>query len=209
MFWKDEDIEELRGTSIFGESTDHLGIFSLIDVSVDKIGRVEAERDYHEKLLPVIKVTFQMSFPITMIQTFSWLQSRPDIFLTASIEVHYSLQRYHIMGSRILSRSFHVEKWEGRSEESGDDQTVATIANGSDGLDVDIADQGLKEEERVDEVEDSGESDDEDEDPSDVAMVPLADILNARYRSENVRLLFEGDLWLNTCGFYTPGKVVL
>jgi len=33
--------------------------------------------------------------------------------------------------------------------------------------------------------------DDEDEDPGDVAMVPMADVLNARYGSENV-VLYDG-----------------
>ena len=34
------------------------------------------------------------------------------------------------------------------------------------------------------------EEDSDDEDPSDVAMVPMADMLNARYGCENVGLLF-------------------
>ena len=98
------------------------------------------------------------------------------------------------MGSRILSRSFHVERWEGKDEENENDQTLATIPNKSDGMDVDTADdtadQDPSNEDRGDDVEDSGETDNEDsEDPSDVAMVPLADILNARYRSENVRMM--------------------
>ena len=93
------------------------------------------------------------------------------------------------MGSRILSRSFHVERWGGKDEESDDDRTSAAM-NMSDGMDVDTADQAPTEEDKDDKVEDDGETEDDTEDPSDVAMVPLADILNARYRSENVRILF-------------------
>ena len=35
--------------------------------------------------------------------------------------------------------------------------------------------------------EDEGSDDDDREDPADVAMVPMADMLNARFESENVR----------------------
>lgn len=89
------------------------------------------------------------------------------------------------MGSRILSRSFHVEKWEG---DEGD-RSLTAVGNKSDTMDVDPAEQDPRPtgEDKVDDMEDGEESDDEDEeDPSDVAMVPFADILNARYHSENV-----------------------
>lgn len=40
------------------------------------------------------------------------------------------------------------------------------------------------------ELEEHDDSDDEDrEDPADVAMVPMADMLNARFESENVRAI--------------------
>jgi N-lysine methyltransferase SETD6 len=83
-----------------------------------------------------------------------------------------------------------VEKWEGRNEESDDDQSLTAVGNKSDGMDVDATEQDPSpdEEDKADDVEDDEGSDDEDtEDPSDVAMVPFADILNARYHSENVR----------------------
>ena len=55
---------------------------------------------------------------------------------------------------------------------------------------TDLADTntGAAEEEEQHAEDEGGDSDDEDrEDPSDVAMVPMADMLNARFESENVR----------------------
>ncbi|KAF8517662.1 hypothetical protein JB92DRAFT_2905584 [Gautieria morchelliformis] len=155
MFWNTDDLEELRGTSIY-----------------DKVGRAEAEKDYYDKLLPA-------------------LNSRPDIFPAAAIDDYYCLQRYHIMGSRILSRSFHVERWRGEDEDSDQDQSLAAAVDKSDEMDIDTTDKDPTED---DGVEGGSESNDEDkEDPSDVAMVPLADILNARYQSENAKLCYDSE----------------
>ncbi|OBZ70756.1 N-lysine methyltransferase setd6 [Grifola frondosa] len=82
---------------------------------VEKIGKKEAEQDYYEKLIPAI-------------------QSRPDLF-PANSSQYYSLERYHLMGSRILSRSFNVEQWKG--EESEDNEDEHANANASDLMDVD------------------------------------------------------------------------
>ncbi len=81
MFWSPADLQHLAGTSI-----------------ADKIARDEAEADYHSKALPYIR-------------------SLPQVFLDgtgaedheAELNRWYSLDTYHIMGSRILSRSFHVK----------------------------------------------------------------------------------------------------
>ncbi|KAH7924236.1 SET domain-containing protein [Leucogyrophana mollusca] len=148
MFWGAEDLEELRGTAV-----------------VDKIGREDAERDYHEKLLPAI-------------------ESRPDLFPPDSVAQYYSLERYHIMGSRILSRSFQVERWD-RQGDDHDESEANTSA-----MDVDSAEFPDKGEDAH--TEEGEESDDEEvDDPSDVAMVPMADLLNARYGSENAKLFYE------------------
>lgn len=102
------------------------------------------------------------------------------------------------MGSRILSRSFTVEKWTGESshQKEGDSFVPTSDAEGAeDAMEVDGASAAdaqaiVEEQDEVDEpsyvVDDDDDSDDE-EDPSDVAMVPMADMLNARYGSENVR----------------------
>ncbi|KAJ8486926.1 hypothetical protein ONZ51_g4522 [Trametes cubensis] len=167
MFWGEEDIQELQGTAV-----------------VDKIGRDEAERDYHDKVTPAIK-------------------SRPDLFPEDKIDAHFSLERYHIMGSRILSRSFHVEQWKGEHSEEEEDQDEP---GNSSAMDVDPqegdAPEGAAEApepedagDGVEEVNVEEEEDDEDdedrEDPADVAMVPMADMLNARFESENAKLFYE------------------
>ena len=51
------------------------------------------------------------------------------------------------------------------------------------------------------------EEDSDDEDPSDVAMVPMADMLNARYGCENVGLLFSSSGNEVTLG--VKGEIVL
>ena len=101
----------------------------------------------------------------------------------AHLSTFYSLESYHRMGSRILSRSFHVERWQGKDEEGAQDEVEEPQNDSS--MDVDNADA----EETSDGTDVNQEENDEDgEDPSDVAMVPMADMLNARYGSENVRL---------------------
>ncbi|TFY56372.1 hypothetical protein EVJ58_g7685 [Rhodofomes roseus] len=155
MFWSDEDLRELSGTSV-----------------VDKIGKEEAEADYREKVAPAIK-------------------SRPDLFPEGAYQHHCSLERYHIMGSRILSRSFCVEPWSGEEEHDG---AAADGGADADAMDVDSADQNVTDlvddvEAQADDTLDVGEDDEDDEDSEDstnVAMVPMADMLNARYGSENV-----------------------
>jgi SET domain-containing protein 6 len=109
------------------------------------------------------------------------------------------------MGSRILSRSFTVHKWKGtvdldaaeEVDENGDDELSSTqdadasqASISSAGMEVD-ADAGL--DAILNEVQgnqnpalDEESNSDDEEDSSDVAMVPVADMLNARYESENV-----------------------
>lgn len=97
------------------------------------------------------------------------------------------------MGSRILSRSFHVEKWEGCDHEDNEDEEQDSGSGAA--MDVDCADETPDGEAEQDpaqiletSVDDDDDEEDEDaEDPADVAMVPMADMLNARFESENVR----------------------
>ena len=110
-------------------------------------------------------------------------QSRPDLFKHEHIETHFSLQNYHVMGSRILSRSFLVEKWEEGGDEGEDDPEENADQSG---MEVDSDHAETNEEEATGELEETDDDDDA-EDQSDVAMVPMADMLNARYGSENVR----------------------
>ena len=130
-------------------------------MSSGKIGKSEAEKDYYDKIVPAVK-------------------SRPDLFLLEHLDRWYTLDRYHVMGSRILSRSFQVEPWDPPEEDGAPPE-----------MDTDDDAQNLPEpaEGHRDEVgeERDGDSDDEGHgDPDDVAMVPMADILNARYGCNNV-----------------------
>ncbi|KAJ7071925.1 SET domain-containing protein [Mycena amicta] len=161
MFWSDDELEELRGTSV-----------------VEKLGKTDAERDFTEKVLPLV-------------------QSRPDIFTPDTIASFYTLELYHIMGSRILSRSFDVEKDE--SEEENENEA----GNTSLGSAMDVDEQGgqpaaesidAHEHEQEHDTEAEGADDDDGEDDSVVVcMVPLADMLNAQYGSENAKLFYEKD----------------
>ncbi|KAG9051389.1 hypothetical protein FS837_008486 [Tulasnella sp. UAMH 9824] len=139
MFWSDEELAQLKGSTI-----------------LKKIGKSEAEAEYLEKVLPLIK-------------------RRPDLFPPVGIAEQYSIERYHINGSRILSRSFHVEKWTGGDQNSESDE-------GSEGPADDM------------DMDDSKEDEDEDEereDTADVGMTPMADMLNARHGCDNARLFYE------------------
>ncbi|KAI0666004.1 SET domain-containing protein [Trametes maxima] len=165
MFWGEEDLNELKGTAV-----------------VDKVGRDEAERDYHGKLVPALK-------------------SRADLFPPDRAS-YFSLERYHLMGSRILSRSFHVEQWKGEQDDEDEEHEGEGAADTS-AMDVDpqeIGDEipGPTQAEENDgseephvEAEDDDDDDEDREDPADVAMVPMADMLNARYESENAKLFYE------------------
>ncbi|KEP52673.1 RuBisCO LSMT substrate-binding protein [Rhizoctonia solani 123E] len=153
MFWPIPELEELRGTSI-----------------AEKIGRDDAEKEYNERVIPLLK-------------------SRPDLFLPSHLDTYYTLEQFHIMGSRILSRSFHVEEDEVDKEENPD-----VSMESSKSMDVDRSREEANPPDQVneDEHQDDGDSDSEDEENvEDVAMVPMADMLNARYGGENAKLFYE------------------
>lgn len=145
------------------------------------------------------------------------LQSRPDLFAPADIDTRYSLACFHLQGSRILSRSFTLQKDRDYEEDGpgadADDDADAEVGNTSVGsaMDVDTP-RGAKaealghaphgDEEHGHGHGEEGEGsdsidDDDDEDPGFVAMVPFADMLNARYQSENVRLFLLHQLHAN------------
>lgn len=125
-------------------------------------------------------------------------QSRPDLFPEDKLERYFSIERYHLNGSRILSRSFTVKKWEPNttvtidSEDQGEEEEEdVPDANEDSAMDIDppTALETAQEEPtaHVELEEVDGDSDDDDGDsPADVAMVPMADMLNARFESENV-----------------------
>jgi SET domain-containing protein 6 len=109
------------------------------------------------------------------------------------------------MGSRILSRSFHVLRWKPEGEEPDEEAEVdeaeagselnvdGAAANGS-AMDVDTPNGEIADRipEATEDVKDEAADDEEDEqddryeDPADVAMVPMADMLNGRFDTETV-----------------------
>ncbi|KAJ7020004.1 SET-domain protein [Mycena alexandri] len=139
---------------------------------VEKLGKADAERDFREKLLRMV-------------------QSRPDIFPPDTIPIYYTLEIYHVMGSRILSRSFDVEKDDPEDETEGEEAGNTSLGSA---MDVDAPQEDAEsvhsgDSEHADEDEDAEEEDES----SGVSMVPLADMLNARYGSENAKLFYEKD----------------
>jgi SET domain-containing protein 6 len=81
------------------------------------------------------------------------------------------------MGSLILSRSFQVEAL------STTDSVDSSQTRSQEDAEMNLDEPSPRE---LDD-DDSDETEDED-DPANVAMVPLADMLNARYGCENVRV---------------------
>jgi SET domain-containing protein 6 len=149
MFWNDEDLEELRGTGI-----------------PSKIGKDEATKDYLEKVRPYIRERAHIFFG-------SIFDSKP---LEDLIDEHYSLHQFHLMGSRILSRSFHVK-----------DAKEGVL--GEEGKEYD--DRETKSDSGDDSSDD--EDDEESEDIETISMVPMADMLNARSGCDNAHLFYKRD----------------
>lgn len=148
MFWSEKELKELRGTSV-----------------TERIGREEADREYHTNVRPFI---------LNHAPVFLGAEEAPQI-RSNLLENYYSLQEFHIQGSRILSRSFYVKE---------DVPDGVAVGESSFGPDVDASE---------DVSEDGGDDDDaanEREDVADIAMIPMADILNASFASENARLFY-------------------
>lgn len=186
MFWQESDLKHLAGTSI-----------------ADKIARDEAEADYHNKALAYIR-----SLPGVFLQGAEGEKQRE-----AELEKWYSLETYHIMGSRILSRSFHVKSrkkgLEGKTVDmddldDGDDEEESEAevledegeGDGSDGE----ADEINNDAQDNDSDSDSDDDDDDDEEEQeqenviDISMTPMADMLNARFESDNARLFYKSQV---------------
>lgn len=84
------------------------------------------------------------------------------------------------MGSRVLSRSFTLSKEEEDRESNVDNSSLGSA------MDIDPPHNGTSPNSSVEDNEEEGG---EDEEETEVVMVPLADILNARYNTENVLAL--------------------
>ncbi|EJU04346.1 hypothetical protein DACRYDRAFT_114691 [Dacryopinax primogenitus] len=162
MFWTDEELGLLKGSLV-----------------LDKIGRAGAEKDYNEKVLPL-------------------LQKRTDLFAPSLFQTRYTLQNYHIQGSRILSRSFTVSPWSGAVPENDEDEAPelvdTSMASAGDELMGEVNVLGDDSEGNIDMGDmDEDEEDEEREKTEDVAMVPMADMLNARCGCNNAKLFYTRD----------------
>ena len=91
------------------------------------------------------------------------------------------------MGSCILSRSFSLGGSEAREGKNGDDRDTDM----SEAMDVDEAPsssgraQASKSRVADDGIKEDNDDDDDENDSSDIAMVPLADMLNACHGANN------------------------
>jgi SET domain-containing protein 6 len=110
------------------------------------------------------------------------------------------------MGSRILSRSFHVEKWKSEHEQEPEEDAEDKEEEEENSPPPDHAMEidevppiPLEVDPSVsfdshDAAEEDGEDDEDDgEDVGDVSMVPVADMLNARYGCSQAHLFYEKD----------------
>lgn len=168
MFWSKDELDYLQGTDI-----------------PEKIGRDEAEADYHAVVLPYVS-----QYP----QVFVRMEpGEPGV--KEEIERYYNLDLYHRMGSSILSRSFHVKRDLSHAEPDDADISsapaeVTVVRNVPDEEKDDEGEVEHPEEVEVDDDDEAAEEA-EDEDVADISMVPMADMLNARFESENTRLFYK------------------
>lgn len=109
------------------------------------------------------------------------------------------------MGSRILSRSFHVEPWtnedleedhdHGEEDGSDDQENLEANVSQSSAMDVDEPSENAEPpQEQTQKMDEDGEDEEDIDNPADIAMVPMADMLNARFESENAKLFYEENI---------------
>lgn len=108
------------------------------------------------------------------------------------------------MGTRLLSRSFTLENEEGEIDNFiQQDQETGLISSSSSGIamdtdgpqvltvnDIPQQDDRNQDSETIKEVVDSLENEEDDSEELEIVMVPLADMLNARFMANNVMLLY-------------------
>ncbi|GAC93658.1 nucleus protein [Pseudozyma hubeiensis SY62] len=189
MFWLDNDLQHLSGTSI-----------------ADKIARDEAEADYHNKAVPFI-----LSLPSVFLDGAAEDQRQEEL------QQWYSLDTYHIMGSRILSRSFHVKSrkkglegktvdmddLDGEDEDEDEDEEAEVLEDEGEAgiIEADETNEAGESDQGEDDDDEDGDDDDDDDDDDseeeeqenviDISMTPMADMLNARFESDNARLFYK------------------
>lgn len=119
---------------------------------------------------------------------------RLDIFGSPE---YYSEDLYNQMGSLILSRSFHVEDPEDEGDDEEGDETKDQDLNEADESNASLlqAAEGMDIHNENGHIEEEGDLDEDDEEDREevkhIAMVPWADMLNARHGCDNARLFYE------------------
>lgn len=60
MFWSEKELKELDGTSVVGLFECFFGYRNYLNIFLgsEKLGKEDAERDYHDKVFRVIQVCF-------------------------------------------------------------------------------------------------------------------------------------------------------
>ncbi|KAJ9094863.1 hypothetical protein QFC19_007792 [Naganishia cerealis] len=173
---------------------------------LSKVGKTTAEETYNTRIVPLLQ-----KYP----EVFT-----PDPSATHRTIAHFSVDDFHVQGSRMLSRSFSVPKETVKPDPMGDvsmqsageddhiDHGAAMEDAEAEGEDVAVAGEGeqddeagqsLVEDDNSDGEEELGEEDGEDDVDDDESeaeleeevMVPVADILNAAYDLDNAHLSFD------------------
>ncbi|WFC97768.1 Ribosomal lysine N-methyltransferase 4 [Malassezia yamatoensis] len=178
MFWSPKDIEALDGTDV-----------------VEKIGQADAEQDFRECVWPYIN-----QFP----EVFVGEKNRDSL---EHLKKYYGLDMYHRMGSLILSRSFNVKRdLKHADDDDTDIHSLPTevgvqrnIPGEVEELEADEAQADAVEEDSSDNDENDSDEDEEEEDVRDISMVPMADMLNSRFGSENTRLFYKREVLEMRC----------
>ena len=151
-----------------------------------KIGKEQAVQDYTEIILPLV-------------------ERRSDIFGDSA---KYTIELYNRMGSAVLSRSFHVEAYETESDDDEAETSAQDVSMTSATSAPADGESGAAGPEGDDDIGSS--DDDEDDDASVVAMVPWADMLNARPDLNNARLFYEKDsLSMSTTKLIRQGEQIV
>lgn len=142
---------------------------------LEKIGKAEAEESFAA--------------------LFALVQARKDVFANPE---RYTTELFHQMGSLILSRSFTVEPPEEKGDVSMENQLADQHA--ADGVEANdllagtsdqLSPEKENQEQEEEELHQTAEDEEEIEDASTVAMVPFADILNAKSGSANAHLVYQ------------------
>ncbi|WFD30273.1 Ribosomal lysine N-methyltransferase 4 [Malassezia sp. CBS 17886] len=196
MFWDDAQVHALVGTDVY-----------------DKIGRADAETDYRECVLPYIRryahvFVGPLSDDAAQAALDQWYSidmyhRMGSSILSRSFHVKRDLRHAEADDADITSAPAEVSITREPAEEREAEDAGAASPEGGAGdaesMHVDGADGAAAEGQENDNTDDGSSDDGDDdgdeggdeEDVRDISMVPMADMLNARFGSENTRLFYK------------------